>query len=94
MAARVFFLLYQIPSASPSARSVSASIKIISEKRLLCISANAMDDPTKPQPMTAGILLIVSNPVDILTYEALKLSGLPANRVIGSGALHQCKCNG
>lgn len=32
-----------------------------------------------------GILLIVSNPVDILTYTALKLSGLPENRVIGSG---------
>lgn len=32
-----------------------------------------------------GILLIVSNPVDILTYTAMKLSGLPENRVIGSG---------
>ena len=31
-----------------------------------------------------GILLIVSNPVDILTYIALKESGYPANRVIGS----------
>ena len=34
-----------------------------------------------------GILLIVSNPVDILTYVALKLSGLPASRVIGSGTV-------
>ena len=34
-----------------------------------------------------GILLIVSNPVDILTYTALKLSGLPKNRVIGSGTV-------
>ncbi len=34
-----------------------------------------------------GILLVVSNPVDILTYVALKLSGLPANRVIGSGTV-------
>ncbi|XP_078000327.1 L-lactate dehydrogenase B chain-like [Glandiceps talaboti] len=31
------------------------------------------------------ILLIVSNPVDILTYVAWKISGLPAHRVIGSG---------
>ncbi|XP_033223612.1 L-lactate dehydrogenase [Belonocnema kinseyi] len=31
------------------------------------------------------ILLIVSNPVDILTYVAWKLSGLSKNRVIGSG---------
>ena len=34
-----------------------------------------------------GILLVVSNPVDILTYEALKISGLPKNRVIGSGTV-------
>ena len=34
-----------------------------------------------------GILLIVSNPVDILTYVALKLSGLPENRVVGSGTV-------
>lgn len=34
-----------------------------------------------------GILLIVSNPVDILTYAAIKLSGLPQNRVIGSGTV-------
>ncbi|CAK9797911.1 L-lactate dehydrogenase [Anthophora quadrimaculata] len=31
------------------------------------------------------VLLIVSNPVDILTYVAWKLSGLPENQVIGSG---------
>lgn len=31
------------------------------------------------------ILLIVSNPVDILTYVAWKISGLPKHRVIGSG---------
>ncbi|CAG9800289.1 unnamed protein product [Chironomus riparius] len=30
-------------------------------------------------------LLIVSNPCDILTYVAWKLSGLPKNKVIGSG---------
>lgn len=34
-----------------------------------------------------GILLVVSNPVDILTYVAWKLSGLPAERVIGSGTV-------
>ena len=34
-----------------------------------------------------GILLIVSNPVDILTYVALKLSGLPEIRVLGSGTV-------
>ena len=34
-----------------------------------------------------GILLIVSNPVDILTYAAWKFSGLPRHRVIGSGTV-------
>ena len=34
-----------------------------------------------------GVLLIVSNPVDILTYAAVKLSGFPEHRVIGSGTV-------
>lgn len=33
----------------------------------------------------SGIILVVSNPVDIMTYYAWKLSGLPKNQVIGSG---------
>lgn len=34
-----------------------------------------------------SILLVVANPVDILTHIALKLSGFPASRVIGSGTV-------
>ena len=34
-----------------------------------------------------GILLIVSNPVDVLTYAAQRLSGYPRERVIGSGTV-------
>ena len=34
-----------------------------------------------------GILVIASNPVDVLTYAAWKWSGLPASRVIGSGTV-------
>ena len=34
-----------------------------------------------------GILLIIANPVDILTTVAIKLSGFPANRVFGSGTV-------
>jgi len=34
-----------------------------------------------------SILLIVSNPVDVLTHEALKLSKFPTNRVFGSGTM-------
>ena len=32
-----------------------------------------------------GIIVVASNPVDVLSYVAWKESGLPANRVIGSG---------
>lgn len=35
----------------------------------------------------SGILLVVANPVDILTQVALRLSGLPEERVIGSGTV-------
>ena len=34
-----------------------------------------------------GILLIATNPVDVLTYAAWKISGLSAKRVIGSGTI-------
>ena len=34
-----------------------------------------------------AILLVVSNPVDILTHIAYKISGFPKNRVIGSGTV-------
>ena len=34
-----------------------------------------------------GILLVVSNPMDVLTYYAWKFSGLPYERVIGSGTV-------
>ncbi|MEG6523286.1 L-lactate dehydrogenase [Desulfotomaculum sp. 1211_IL3151] len=34
-----------------------------------------------------AIYLIVANPVDVLTYAALKISNLPANQVFGSGTI-------
>lgn len=34
-----------------------------------------------------GLILIATNPVDALTFEALRLSGLPASRVFGSGTV-------
>ena len=43
--------------------------------------------PEIAKRLCRGILLIVSNPVDILTYVSLKLSGFPKNRVIGSGTV-------
>jgi len=33
------------------------------------------------------IILVATNPVDVMTYAALKLSGFPSSRVIGSGTI-------
>ena len=49
------------------------------------ILKNIMPEVTKYNK--TGIILMVANPVDILTYAALKISGLPENRVIGSGTV-------
>lgn len=34
-----------------------------------------------------AVIVMVTNPVDVLTYAALKFSGLPTNRVLGSGTV-------
>ena len=54
-------------------------------KRNVGIFRQLIPEITKHNPQ--GILLIVANPVDILTYAAVKLSGLPENRVFGSGTV-------
>ena len=43
--------------------------------------------PSITQYNRDAILLIVANPVDILTYAAAKLSGFPENRVFGTGTV-------
>lgn len=43
--------------------------------------------PSITQYNKEAILLIVANPVDILTYAAAKLSGFPENRVFGTGTV-------
>ena len=61
------------------------------ETRIDLIKKNAaiwreiVPEVAKHNPL--GILLIATNPVDVLTYAAWKLSGLPAERVIGSGTI-------
>ncbi|WP_040603986.1 L-lactate dehydrogenase [Sagittula stellata] len=61
------------------------------ESRLELLSRNAevfravVGDVTRAAP--DAILLIASNPVDIMTHVTQALSGLPAGRVIGSGTI-------
>src|SRR5271169_4273374 len=61
------------------------------QSRLDCLQANARIwreiVPQIAHHNPRGILLVATNPVDVLTYAALKLSGLPAARVLGSGTI-------
>lgn len=54
-------------------------------KRNASIFGEIIDNITKVNDH--GILLIATNPVDILSYVSWKLSGWPKERVIGSGTL-------
>lgn len=61
------------------------------ESRLALVQRNlgvikAGFDQMKPFKEDA-ILIMVTNPVDIMTYFALKYSGLPVNQVFGSGTI-------
>ena len=49
------------------------------------IMASVMPEIVKYAPHAS--YLIVSNPVDVLTYEAIRVSGLHPNQVIGSGTV-------
>ncbi|MGK7948782.1 MAG: L-lactate dehydrogenase [Xenococcaceae cyanobacterium] len=54
-------------------------------ERNVTIFKSILSDVVKYCP--DAILLIVSNPVDIMTYVTLKISGFPSSRVIGSGTV-------
>ncbi len=54
-------------------------------ERNVAIFKSILSDVVKYCPN--AILLIVSNPVDIMTYVTLKISGFPSSRVIGSGTV-------
>ena len=61
------------------------------QTRLELAEANAkiMKDITK-QIMASGfngVIIVASNPVDLMTYVVAKVSGLPKNQVIGSGTV-------
>ncbi len=54
-------------------------------ERNIAIFKSILSDVVKYCP--DAILLIVTNPVDIMTYATLKISGFPSSRVIGSGTV-------
>ncbi len=54
-------------------------------KRNAAVFAQVIPQVARHNP--EGIILVATNPVDVLTYATLRLSGLPARRVIGSGTI-------
>lgn len=54
-------------------------------ERNVAIFRGILKDVTQYCPNS--IILIVSNPVDIITYVTLKITGFPSSRVIGSGTV-------
>ncbi len=69
----------------------AGSLQRPGEKRLDLAARNAAIwqeiVPKVVQHNQNAVLLIATNPVDVLTYATLKLSGLPSQRVIGSGTI-------
>ncbi|OJX47440.1 MAG: L-lactate dehydrogenase [Chloroflexi bacterium 44-23] len=49
------------------------------------IFQNINEEIVKHNPQ--GLILVATNPVDVLTYASIKFSGLPAKRVFGSGTI-------
>ena len=43
--------------------------------------------PLLAQASPQAVIIVVTNPVDVMTYVTWKLSGFPSNRVIGTGTL-------
>ncbi|GAB4834198.1 hypothetical protein Ancab_032463 [Ancistrocladus abbreviatus] len=80
---------YSVTAGSDLCIVTAGARQISGESRLNLLQRNVAlfrkIIPPLAQHSPDTILLIVSNPVDVLTYVAWKLSGFPSNRVIGSG---------
>ncbi|KAI9095194.1 lactate dehydrogenase/glycoside hydrolase [Phlyctochytrium arcticum] len=70
-----------IITAGAKQRPGETRVELIGRNRDILASCIDQMKPFKP----STVLLLVSNPVDVLTYFAQKLSGLPHKQVLGSG---------
>ncbi|KAL0928310.1 hypothetical protein M5K25_000184 [Dendrobium thyrsiflorum] len=80
---------YAITAGSDLCIVTAGARQIVGESRLDLVQRNLTlfreIIPPLAEYSPDCIILVVSNPVDVLTYIAWKLSGFPSNRVIGSG---------
>jgi len=70
-----------IISAGAKQRPEESRVGLIDRNYKILTSVFSSMKPLNPR----AIVLLVANPVDILTYFAQKISGLPKNQVFGSG---------
>ncbi|XP_020112506.1 L-lactate dehydrogenase B-like isoform X1 [Ananas comosus] len=80
---------YAVTAGSDLAIVTAGARQLPGETRLDLLHRNVALFRTVVPPLAQhspdALLLVVSNPVDVLTYVAWKLSGFPPNRVLGSG---------
>lgn len=83
------YIDYQVSVGSRVCIIAAGVRRKVGENRLNLIQRNAdiLKDviPKLVIHSPDAIILVASNPVDLLTYTAWQLSGLPSNRVIGAG---------
>lgn len=82
---------YSVSSGSDIVIVTAGARQAVGESRLNLVQRNVeifksiIPEIVKYSPNS--ILVIVTNPVDVLTYVAAKISGFPANRVMGTGTM-------
>jgi L-lactate dehydrogenase len=91
-----FYPACRVRTASPEEMKKADAIVITAgrggkagESRLDLLKDNAqlMQQLGRTLQQAEGLLIVVSNPVDVLTYVLQQASGLPPERVIGTGTL-------
>jgi L-lactate dehydrogenase len=89
VATRIYSGGYELCQDADIAIIPAGAPQLPGETRLELVEKNAKIMRSIIKPLIAsgfdGIIIVASNPVDIMTYVAMKESGLPTHRVFGSG---------
>lgn len=75
----------QVIVMTAGAKQAPGETRLALLQRNAAIVSSVVDDVVAQN--SSAVLLIVTNPVDVLTYLALKRSGWPRERVLGSGTV-------
>lgn len=70
-------------ASTPASETLDSRLSLAQPNTRLCEELL----PPLAAASPGAILIMVSNPVDVLTWHALRVTGMPATRVIGTGTL-------